>query len=164
MTENVRVDYGEDAGETATKLLEAAEEKGYEPYVVATTSDEQFWVPADVAKAAGLKAVDPPGLSTDESSIEAEAQRLADAETTRDALAEREAHLNNQDAAQGGERRVRTDQPAKKAAAKKSAKKAAKKAPAKKAAARKRAPAKKAAAKKTTVKKTTAAPAAASGK
>lgn len=59
MSDEVLVPYGENMQETATLLLGAADEKGYDVYVVRHQPDDSgFRVPADVAKAAGLKPVD----------------------------------------------------------------------------------------------------------
>jgi hypothetical protein len=53
--EEVEVPFGENAGETATLLLAAAEDMDLEPSVVKTTSDWTFLVPADLAKKAKVK-------------------------------------------------------------------------------------------------------------
>lgn len=67
----VLIPYGDDAAKTATLLLGAAEEKGYEAYVVRHQPDSAgFRVPEDVAKAAKLDAAD-----TEAEEAEAEAQR-----------------------------------------------------------------------------------------
>lgn len=47
----VEVPYGDNASETATLLLAAAEELGYQPWQVRTTSDNTvFLVPEEVAE------------------------------------------------------------------------------------------------------------------
>jgi hypothetical protein len=71
MSDEVLIPYGEDASKTATLLLGAAEDKGYEPFVVRHQPDDAgFRVPPDVAKAAGLDAAD-----TEAAEAEAETQR-----------------------------------------------------------------------------------------
>lgn len=54
MTEERSVPYGDDASQTATLLLAAAEELGYDADVVRTTSGQTFRVPLDVADKSGL--------------------------------------------------------------------------------------------------------------
>lgn len=58
MTDEVRVPYGDDAQETATLLLAAAKELGLDSYVVRTSSEAMFYVPAEVAKQAKVEAED----------------------------------------------------------------------------------------------------------
>lgn len=59
MSDEVLVPYGEDASKTATLLLGAADDKGYEPWIVRHQPDDGgFRVPPDVAEAAGLDTVD----------------------------------------------------------------------------------------------------------
>lgn len=57
MSDIVRVPYGEDASETATLLLAAAEVLEMEPDVVRTTSRSEFLVPSEVAEKAGVHTV-----------------------------------------------------------------------------------------------------------
>lgn len=54
MSDNVEVPFGDDAGETATLLLAAAEDLDLPADSVLTTSDSTFSVPEDVAKKAGV--------------------------------------------------------------------------------------------------------------
>lgn len=56
MSEEVEVEYGESAADTAVLLLAAAEELGLEPYVVRTTSDRVFLVPQEVKDKVFTKA------------------------------------------------------------------------------------------------------------
>jgi hypothetical protein len=59
MSDEVEVEYGENAGETATLLLAAAEELGLEPYVVRTSTNGDtgvFVVPAEVRDKVFTKA------------------------------------------------------------------------------------------------------------
>lgn len=58
MSENVRIAYGDSAQDTAVQLLAAAEELGYEAWIV-RHSDGDFYAPVDVAKKAGLDYDDP---------------------------------------------------------------------------------------------------------
>lgn len=71
MTDEVKVPYGEDAQETATLLLAAAEELGLDAYVVRTSSDGVFYVPDEVASKAKVEVED------DESDAEAEEKKPA---------------------------------------------------------------------------------------
>jgi hypothetical protein len=75
---DVLIRYGEDAGETATLLLGAADELGEEPFVVRHQPDDGgFLVPEEVAKKAGLskQAVD-----TEAEAAEQQKQALKEAE------------------------------------------------------------------------------------
>lgn len=51
----VEVPFGDDASETATLLLAAAEDLELDPHVVKTTGDQRFVVPQEVADKAGVK-------------------------------------------------------------------------------------------------------------
>lgn len=55
MGEQVRVPYGDKAGETATLLLAAAEDLDLDPAAAVRTSDGAFVVDEEVAKKAGVK-------------------------------------------------------------------------------------------------------------
>lgn len=117
--DDVLVPYGEKPSETATLLLGAADELGYEPWVVRNQpEDGGFRVTPDVAKKAKLKGSDP-------ETIQAEAQEQAEADQAR--LAEEQAKATQSDAEEKPKRQTRKrtakKAPAKKAAAKKTANK-----------------------------------------
>lgn len=146
MSTNVKVPYGK-GGDNATLLLAAAEELKMEPSVVRTTM-HGFEVPEEVAKKAGLDAVDPDEAFNKE--IEEARKQAAKQETA-------EAPANDMTLSRSGfDEQAGKNDPApepKKIPAQRA--ESEPKAPAKKAAAKK-APAKKAAAKKSTAKKAAA--------
>lgn len=109
MSDEVLVPYGDDSSETATLLLGAADDKGYEPWVVRHQPDDAgFRVPADVAKAAGLKPVD----EDKQAEVEADEARERSEEQQRIAAEN-----------QGDNSPAAPDKPAKKTAKKTAAKK-----------------------------------------
>lgn len=58
--DEILIEYGDQPGETATLLLAAADELGYEPYVVRNQPEDRgFRVTKDVAVKAGLAEPDP---------------------------------------------------------------------------------------------------------
>lgn len=111
MTDEVLIPYGEDAQKTATLLLGAADEKGYEPWVVRHQPDDGgFRVTKDVAKAAGLKAVDEDAVA------EAEAD---EARERAEAMIQAQAEASGEGAEADKPKRATKKTAAKKAAAKK---------------------------------------------
>lgn len=124
--ESVHVPFGDDISKTATLLLAAAEEAGYEPGVVFVDHfTDSFVAPAEVVKKAGLDTHDPDAdfgkeVKAAEKAAATEAGQSGDllSVNAHEAEAAGEAGPSNQQAAQAESEEAPA---AKKAAAKKTA-------------------------------------------
>jgi len=111
MSDEVLIPYGEDASETATLLLGAADDEGLEPWVVRHQPDDAgFRVPPQVAKSAGLKPVD------EEAVADAEAD---EARERAEEMIQAQADASGEGAEDQKPKRTAKKTTAKKAAAKK---------------------------------------------
>lgn len=162
MSENVHVAFGDDQGQTARALLEAAQALELDASVVSVDTEHQtFTVPEEVAKkASGVETFDPYEAVTLELADALEAVEPHDpyqggptAEPDHEAAA---AAVGNIDPGPSPEDADAEQLEANPHTSPEPAKKAAKKAPTKKAAAKKTTTAKKAAAKKAPAKKAAA--------
>lgn len=127
MANEVYVGYGDSASDTAVLLLEAAE-KADQPAEVVRTGDGGFYVPEDIAKAAGVDYLgDGPGIQNGPALVPSDPDTYG--EPAAKDVPVKKAQANQEAAEQSAAKKAAKKAPAKRAPAKKAtAKKAAPKA------------------------------------